>query len=193
MRQYPIMMIVVVFCSVPMAGQTEKFDLFGGYSLERIAPGCGSNYRCGNPNSPGTTTSLNGWTASGTAFVYKSLGISAQFAGTYDGTAPLSYSTVHRHTYQFGPSYAFRWQHASVFAHALFGGVTQGSSPDQSLSYTSFLWSVGGGLDLKYSSRISFRLAQFDYERQRLPAPLYPFPTISNDGFRYSGGIVVKF
>jgi peptidoglycan-associated lipoprotein len=186
-----VVLLSVLFFSLPVLGQADKPELFGGYSLERIAPGCGSNYRCGNPNSPGDATNLNGWIASATGYFYKSLGVSAQFAGGYNGTAALSYSTVHRHTYQFGPAYAFHVRSASIFAHALFGGVTQGSSTDQSLSYTAFLWSVGGGLDFKISRRISIRPVQLDYERQRVPVP--SFPAISSNGLRYSAGVVLRF
>ena len=116
MRKLRVVLLVSVSCSVPMLGQTDKGELFGGYSFERIAPGCGSNYRCGGGDA-GPATNLNGWTASLTGYFYRSLGISAQFTGNYNGTAALSYSTVHRYTYQFGPAYAFRWQRASAFAH----------------------------------------------------------------------------
>jgi len=189
---------LIVFFSLltSASAQSDQFEVFGGYSLERIAPGCGSNYRCGSP-SPGSTTNMSGWTTSLTGFVYKSLGISAQFAGNYNGTAPLSYSSVNRHSYQFGPAYAMRWQRMSAFAHALFGGVTQTSTPDQTLSYTRFVWSLGGGLDFKASSRISIRPVQLDYERQNVPVvdtggPA-PITSIGVNGLRYSAGIVIKF
>jgi hypothetical protein len=196
MRELRVLLLVCVSCSVPMLGQTDKGELFGGYSFERIAPGCGSNYRCGSADA-GPTTNLNGWTASLTGYFYKSLGISAQFTGGYNGTAALSYSTVQRYTYQFGPAYAFRVRKASAFAHALFGGVTQKSSPDQTLSYRAFIWSVGGGLDFKASSRISIRPVQIDYERQRVPVvdtggPI-PIPPVGVNGLRYSAGIVLNF
>ncbi len=196
MRKLRVVLLVSVSCSVPMLGQTDKGELFGGYSFERIAPGCGSNYRCGGGDA-GPATNLNGWTASLTGYFYRSLGISAQFTGNYNGTAALSYSTVRRYTYQFGPAYAFRWQRASAFAHALFGGASQRSSQDQSLSYNAFIWSVGGGLDFKASSRLSIRPVQLDYERQRVPVVdtggSTPIPSISANGLRYTAGIVLNF
>lgn len=195
MRKLRVLLLFTVSCSVPMLGQTDQGELFGGYSFERIGPGCGSNYRCGT-STPGPATSLNGWTASLTGYFYKSLGISAQFAGDYNGTAALSGVTVQRYTYQFGPAYAFRVRKASPFVHALFGGVTQRSA-DQGLSYSKFMWSVGGGLDFKVSSRISIRFAQLDYERQHVPVvdtggPT-PIPPAGANGLRYSAGIVLKF
>jgi len=195
-RRFRIVCLLAVSASVPMLGQSEKSELFGGYSFERIAPGCGSNYRCGT-STAGVATNLSGWITSGTAYVYKSLGVSAQFTGGYNGTAVLSYSSLDRYTYQFGPAYAFPWRHASAFAHALFGGVTQASSPDQSLNYSRFMWSVGGGLDLKVSRRLYVRPAQIDYERQKVPVvntggPT-PIPPVGSNGLRYSAGIVLRF
>ena len=200
MRSLRIVLLLVVFFNLLSlaSAQSDQFELFGGYSLERIPPGCGSNYRCGtSTNMIGPATNMSGWITSLTGFVYRSLGISAQFAGNYNGTAALSNSSVNRHSYQFGPAYAVRWQRTNVFAHALFGGVTQNSSADRSLSYTRFIWSVGGGLDLRTSSRISIRPVQLDYERQSIPVAATggppPFSPISVNGLRYSAGIVIRF
>ena len=125
MRMLRVLLLVVFFSLPSLASaQSDQAELFGGYSLERIAPGCGSNYRCGG-STAGPATTLNGWTTSLTGFLYKSLGFSAQFTGNYNGSAALSYSSVYRHSYQFGPVYAVRWRGTSVFAHALFGAVTQ--------------------------------------------------------------------
>jgi hypothetical protein len=198
MRNLRLVFLPVIFFSLVELGsaQSDRVELFGGYSLERIAPGCGANYRCGTGTS-GPATNMSGWTASLTGFVYRSLGLSAQFTGNYNGTAALSYSSVYRHSYQFGPAYAVRWQRTSVFAHALFGGVTQNSSADQTLSYTKFILSVGGGLDLKASSRISIRPVQLDYEWQHVPVVDTGGPTPiapnGDNGLRYSAGIVIKF
>ena len=84
-----------------------------------------------------------------------------------------------------------RWRSTSVFAHALFGGVTQKSSADPTVGYNKFLWSVGGGLDFKTSHRISIRPVQLDYERQSVP--VVDLPTVGVNGLRYSAGIVVRF
>ena len=200
MRRLPPVVLLVVSFNLPMLGQSGKSELFGGYSLERIAAGCGTDYRCGF-NDTGATTNLSGWIVSMTGYVYKSLGLSAQFSGNY-GNAGFAggggLSTVPRYAYQFGPVYTFRWQRASAFTHALFGGVSQGvgqgaingSAP----SYTAFLWSVGGGLDIKLSNRLSIRAAQIDYERHHVPVDGLSAPSTSpTNGFRYSAGIVLRF
>jgi hypothetical protein len=200
MRRLRIALLLVVFLNLPLlvSAQSDQFEVFGGYSLERIPPGCGSNYRCGtSTNMIGPATSMSGWVTSLTGFVYRSLGISAQFTGNYNGTAALSSSSVNRYSYQFGPAYAVRWGRSSVFARALFGGDTQKSSADQSLSYSRFIWSVGGGFDFKTSSRISIRPVQLDYERQSIPVVAIggppPFAPVGVNGLRYSAGIVIRF
>jgi hypothetical protein len=195
MRKLPVVFLFTVCCSLPMLAQSDKGELFGGYSFERIAPGCGSNYRCGSPDA-GPATNLSGWAASVTGYFYKSFGVSAQFTGGYNGSAALSYAPVHRYTYQFGPAYTFRLRRASIFAHGLFGGVTE-SSRDQGVNYTAFLWSVGGGLDVKIRRRLSIRPVQVDYERQHVPVvdtggPA-PLPSAGVNGLRYSAGIVLRF
>lgn len=189
MRRLTLVLLVSVFCAVPILAQTDVGNLFGGYSLERIAPGCGSNYRCGTTDA-GPNTNLNGWIAALTVISYKSLGVTGQFTGNYNGNASVSYATVNRYTYQVGPEYAFRLRNIRPFAHALFGGVSQRSASGQTLQYTKFLWSIGGGLDFKVSRQLSIRPVQIDYERQSVPVELSP--SVGVNGLRYSAGIVLN-
>lgn len=197
MRRLQLAVFLVVAFNMPMLGQSDGAELFGGYSLERIAGGCGSDYRCGT-NDTGATTNFNGWIVSVTGYFRKSLGLSGQFSGNYGnagfGGGGGGLSNAHRYTYQFGPVYTFRWQHASAFTHALVGGVSQGVSQGTlngiAPSYNAFLWSVGGGLDVKLSNLLWIRAAQVDYERHHVP--VYA-ATASTNGFRYSAGVVLKF
>lgn len=201
MRSLRVGLLLVVAFNVPLLGQTKQSELFGGYSLERIAAGCGTDYRCGF--NAGGTTNINGWAVSLTGYIHKSpLGISAQFSGNYGGAGfgggGGGLSTVHRYAYQFGPVYTFRWQRVNAFAHALFGGVTQGVSQNApngiAPSYTAFLWSVGGGLDYKVSNRLWIRAGQLDYERHHVPIfGSSPPSTVATNGFRYSAGVVLRF
>lgn len=192
MRRLRVVLFLIVSCSVPMSGQTNKVELFGGYSYENISPGCGFNYRCETGNG-GPAANLNGLTAAVTGYPYKSLGFSAQFTGGYNGTVAISYTSVNRYTYQFGPAYVFPGRKASAFAHFLIGGVTQKSSADQKMSYSKFIWSLGGGVDLKASSRISIRPAQIDFERQSVPGGIDVASPVRVVGLRYSAGIVLHF
>jgi len=203
MRRWQVVFFLVVAFNLPLLGQSYQGELFGGYSLEHIAGGCGNDYRCG-ANDVGATTNLNGWIFSATGYFNRHLGISGQFSGNYGnggfGGGGGGFSTVHRYTYQFGPAYTFRWDRASAFAHALFGGVSQGVGQGTingvAPSYTKFLWSVGGGLDLKLTSRLWVRAAQIDYERQPVPVEGIgsgSSPTSPTNGFRYSAGVVLRF
>ncbi|MGA1986502.1 MAG: hypothetical protein ABSG72_09530 [Candidatus Sulfotelmatobacter sp.] len=201
MRRLRVALLSVVLFSLPVLAQANKAELFGGYSLEMIAPGCGSNYTCGGIDDLGAFSSLNGWTAAGTVYVYKSLGLSAQISGNYKSISP-SFVSVHRFAYQFGPVYTFRFRHVSTFTHVLFGGVRQtgvppGSSFNASLDYTKFMWSVGGGLDLGLSKRLSIRAIQIDYEGQQVPVNGFgtstSSPTAYSSGLRYSTGLVLRF
>ena len=63
MGRLRLLVLLVVSFNLPMLGQSVKSEVFGGYSLERIAGGCGADYRCGN--ATGATTNLNGWIALG--------------------------------------------------------------------------------------------------------------------------------
>jgi hypothetical protein len=112
----------------------------------------------------------------------------------------MDFQAPHRDAYQFGPVYTFRWQRASAFTHALFGGVSQGVSQASingpAPSYTAFIWSVGGGLDIKLSTHLLVRAAQIDYERHNVPVESdgpSASSTLPTDGFRYSAGVVLRF
>lgn len=82
----------------------------------------------------------------------------------------------------FGPAFAWRTQKAAPFAHALFGGTSEGIA-----SYNVFSWAIGGGLDVSVSKRIAVRFAQLDYESVHVPF------NAAAKGLRYSGGVVFRF
>jgi len=196
-RMWMFLLVLVTGFNLPMLGQGGKSELFGGYSLERIAPGCGSDYTCGGINDVGQTTNFNGWAVSVTGYFFHSLGLTGQVTGNYNGNVVPVYTGVHRYTYQLGPTYALRWRHTSVFARALLGGVNQGGPPEgDGVNYSKFIWSLGGGLDIKVSKRFSVRAAQVDYERQAVAvqsasgAVNASYPT---NGLRYSAGVVVRY
>jgi hypothetical protein len=201
MRRVLLGLLFIGSVYLPMLGQTDKVEVFGGYSFERIAPGCGGGYTCG-PNYVGETTNFRGWAASVTGY-FTHFGLTGQIAGNYNGDVIPIYASAHRYTYQVGPTYAFRMQRLRPFAHALFGGVTEGEGPRAmgNLGYSDFILSLGGGLDIKVSKRFSIRAAQVDYERQLVPVvgssqgtPTYnPGATSGANGLRYSAGIVVRF
>lgn len=189
------LLVAVFFFNLPLSAQTSGYKLFGGYSLEHIASGCGFDYTCGTNDNLGIATNLNGFAVSGTAY-YRWLGITAQLTGNSGSPRPSDVS-VRRLGIQFGPEFSIPLPRASLFAHALLGVMHQSSAQNQStstytsLDYSQFLWSVGGGLDLKVAPHLWVRAAQIDFERHSVPVGIGS-PQPSN-GFRYSAGIVLKF
>jgi len=175
-----------------MGQDHPRFELFGGYSFESIVP-CGTG--CREPGITFPPTDFNGWNASLTGYLYKSIGVTADFSGHY--ASQIVYDPVvgsHRYSYMFGPTYSYRADLESVFVHALFGEISQGSNQLSNLDYTKFAWILGCGLDLNMSRRIAIRAFQLDYERARIPSfDSTPGAAQAANGLRYSGGVVFKF
>lgn len=76
---------MMALCVTMVAQDRTHFEVFGGYSFERIAP-CGSPYSgffpCNEEQVPGTSN-FNGWNASLTGYFSKFLGATADFSGHY--------------------------------------------------------------------------------------------------------------
>jgi hypothetical protein len=103
------------------------------------------------------------------------LGFVAQFnAGYGSGTSAR--------TLLFGPEVSLRRRY-SPFAHILIGGahISQGS-----LRSGSFATEIGAGVDRNVESKISWRVAEFDY------IPTY-FHQGRQDNFRLSTGLIFRF
>lgn len=193
-RAFALFLLLLWLCRLATAQTSEdRLQVFGGFSIERVAL-CGP--RQGNCNSstaegPSTTT-YHGWNVAVTGFVYKSFGITADFAGHYGNSSIPVGGSVHTsdRSYLFGPVYVHRMKTISPLAHALFGIVTRRVDPFD-ITPNPFAWMVGGGLDIGAIRHLNIRVVQFDYERLNLPGS--NAPPVSVSGFRYSGGIVLKF
>lgn len=190
MRKAWILVVAAAMMNVSATGQeTPKFELFAGYSLERIAP-CGTAFgQCISEGSVPSTT-FNGWNASITGYFYKFLGFTADFGGHY-AYVGVAADSAHRYSYLFGPACSLRSGKIGPFAHALFGEISQGS-PTQviRMDYTNFMWAVGGGLDVRLHRRLAFRPLQLDYEKHQVASFTQGATT---QGLRYSAGVVWKF
>jgi hypothetical protein len=191
MRTALVTFLAALMFNACAAGQEHaRLEVFGGYSLEHIAP-CGtSQLGCtGEGTNQLQTASFNGWEASVTGYLYRSLGVTADFAGHYGNNS--TFGSVHRYSYLFGPAYGFHLGPATIFGRALFGRISQGSpSTIIDVNYNRFMWDLGGGLDLKLSRHFAIRPAQLDFERHGVPAFAMTNPT---SGFRYSAGVVSRF
>ena len=199
MRKVPMMLFLIVALNASMAAQDRnRFEVFGGYSLEHVAP-CGTSFGgCVVEGSPLPSVNFNGWNAAVTGYFYRSLGVTADFSGHYAGNVMnngFDLGSVHRYTYLFGPTYAIHLQRATVFARALFGGISEGAPTTViHLDYNEFMWAVGGGLDVILSRHFAVRPAQLDYERHGVASfGTGSNPTVPTNGLRYSAGLVLRF
>jgi len=147
------------------AQESDKVELFGGYTYERFN---------GSPNS-----NLNGWELSGQYKFNDWLGGVADFDGHYGSPAGPSASV---HTFLFGPQVSWPAR-VSPFAHVLIGGAhfSAGGASD-----TSFSTAIGAGIDTKIVGGVYWRIIQGDYVMTR-------FFNSRQDNGRLSTGIVFRF
>ena len=185
---------LMALCVAMAAQDRSRFEVFGGYSLERIAP-CGvpgsGEYPCNAETGfLAPTTTFNGWDAALTRYFTKFLGATADFTGHYGSyrfaNSPTSFPSTSRYSYMFGPVFAWRTQRATPFAHVLLGATSE-SLAGSIGNYNVFSWAIGGGLDVSVTRRIAVRLAQLDYESVHVPG------NAAANGLRYSSGGVFRF
>jgi opacity protein-like surface antigen len=162
--------------SVAFAQARPKVEVFGGYSLLH-----------------GGSDNLSGWDAAATANITRWLGITGNFDGHYFRRSAQNVQ-IHDdiYSFMFGPNVSYRKTRFTLFTHSLFGvsheitkfefqstGVTVSSSSNQ------FQLALGGGVDIKLTSRLAFRFLQADYL-------LTKYPDRNVNQFRYSTGLVLR-
>jgi hypothetical protein len=117
-------------------------------------------------------SSKHGWNASLAGNVTRHVALVADFSGHY-GPESWFQSANRNYSFLFGPRYVYtigkRW---TPFAHALIGNFWEtqniGGSPAVPSGSTSTNWlalDLGGGVDIRMSSRISVRALQLDIVR----------------------------
>ena len=157
-------LLATVSLAVPLAAHAQSTEVYGGYSFVRLNPG-GAN--------------SNGWDASLTEKLFKVVGITADFGGTYHSSLGVKSSL---NTFLFGPQVSFPAP-VSPFVHALFGAARVSSS---GASSTSFASAIGGGIDIHPIPLLGFRLIQIDYLNTH-------FGDTRQNDFRLSAGVVLHF
>ena len=158
---------LVVFCAIGSWAQYDsKVDVFGGYSFVHSDPGL--SLASGN---------ASGWEASLTYNWNKWLALKADVDGHYCCDQSM-------HNFLFGPQFNLGHGKLKPFVHGLVGashGTSTGGFSDTVLGFAA-----GGGLDLKWTDRISVRLVQADYLGTR-------YGDATQNNFRLSAGIVFHF
>lgn len=168
-------------CCLSFAQDAPRAEVFGGYQFFHANSGL---------DVPGIDSfNMNGWNAAVSGYFDKYLGGTADFAGVY-GTPSVSGIGVSTklYTFLFGPVVRVpNSTHITPFAHALFGG---GHVSANVLGFggseTDFTWAAGGGLDFDLTHRFAIRPVQADFLQTRVGGQ-------SQNNFRYSAGIVLKF
>ncbi|HEV2615928.1 MAG TPA: hypothetical protein VGU63_04875 [Candidatus Acidoferrales bacterium] len=156
--------LVIVSLVAVLPAHAQSTEVYGGYSFVRLNPG-------------GTNT--NGWDAALTEKLFKVVGITADFGGTYTSSSGVKTSM---NTFLFGPQVSLPAP-VSPFVHALFGAARVSSAGSNS---TSFASAVGGGIDIHPIPLIGLRLIQADYLNTH-------FGNTRQNDFRLSAGIVLHF
>jgi opacity protein-like surface antigen len=160
-------------------GEAPKAEIFGGYQ-----------YFHANSGVSGLSGfNLNGWNASASGFFSRNLGVTADFSGSYGTPSVLGVGVkTNFYTFLFGPTVRVpNSSRLTPFAHVLFGGGRiSGSAFGVSVSSTDFTWAAGGGVDVNLSRNFAIRLGQADFLQSRVAGS-------SQNNFRYSTGIVLKF
>ena len=178
MRKFFVLVaLVVLFSGAALAQEHPKAELFGGYSYLRLNPGQGLS----GENVPG------GWHASIAGNVNNWFGVAGDFSGHYKEIGGVKTNT---HSFLFGPRISYRNnEKVTPFAHVQFGAARVSGA---GISENAFAMNFGGGVDVKISDKVAFRVGQFDYVLTRFDGPTSG-TTANQHNFRFSTGIVFRF
>jgi len=148
-------------------GPVPSFEVSGTYNYVRLA---GLN--------------CHGGSGSIAYNVNDSVGAVAEVGGCRDTGLPSGISG-HAVTYLFGPRINFRSSSKfTPYGQLLVGGAQFGGTGG--VSANAFAMTLGGGLDLRISDHVSFRVAQAEYL-------LTQFGGTQQNNFRFQSGIVLRF
>jgi hypothetical protein len=160
--------LMLVFSFAAHAQDSDKVQIFGGYSYMRL------------DSTP--TLNMNGFLFSGEYKINHWLGAVGEFGGEYR-------DNTHLYTYLFGPQISANYGRISPFAHVLIGGAHVNLN-GTGASNNSFSMAVGAGLDARIVHGVYWRVFEGDY------VPTF-YPGVSFSGTqsnaRFSSGIVIKF
>lgn len=198
------LVLAFVLMSVGALAQSEtpKAEIFAGFSFMRLDDEGASALL---PTDVSLKRWYPGWNAELQINANRWFGIVADFSGHYGtplsgtGVAGLDIPSVHFYNFLFGPVVTYRGERFQPFVHALFG-VNRASVSDSVFtpgggSDSAFAIALGGGLDVKLSRHVAFRLIQMDLLRTNhdpcgfLGGPGCGFDDHQNN-LRFSTGLV---
>jgi hypothetical protein len=189
-------LVLCILVTLAFAGsafsQNGGVEVFGGYSYQHM-----------------NTQGLNGFNAGVTGNLSRMLGITGEVSrhsmsmstaviDPFDQSVSVIDANASILGLRFGPKITSHMNDtASFFVQPLIGmyRLSAGGSVSGitgSTSATGFTTAMGSGFDLRVSPRIAVRPAQIDWIYLR-STDLLGVATGNSNGFRYSGGVVVKF
>jgi opacity protein-like surface antigen len=182
-----ILLWVPLLSAQAESNRIDRLEIFGGYSLAASEFGIYG----------GVT---NGWNASLNTKVMPNVGLVADFAGYYKtigygANVPSDHSTTY--TFTFGPQISKTFSRLTPFGHALIGFGQIDSTQDARPSYNpiktanSLALVIGGGLDVRLSGRIAWRVEGDYLHTSFQPADNQLTATGSN--VRFCTGLVFRF
>jgi opacity protein-like surface antigen len=171
-----VAVLVLLVSAIAVAQEFPKAEIFGGYQYTHQ----------GDLGQFGQGSGLNGWNAAVTGNLKHWIGVTGDFSGQYKSISGVD---IHNYTYTFGPTLAARQIRTfTPFVHGLFGGFNQSFSGfGASATGSGFAMAIGGGMDASVKQHWAVRLGQFDWMSFRSNG------SSSNNNFRYSAGLVLKF
>lgn len=182
MRKLAILLFCSSFLFSAAAAAADKAEIFGGYQYLHADSGA----------SGVNSFNLNGWNGALTGYYNRFLGLTADFSGTYGTPSVQGFGiSTHLYTYMFGPTLRVQAGKLQPYAHALFGGAHISGAVNvggvtASTSDSGFAYALGGGVDYKFLPHVSLRVAQFDFLQTHISGD-------TQNNFRYSGGVVIRF
>ena len=171
MRKVLILVALLLLSGVPaLAQQVSEYprgEFYGGFQYTRL-------------DLIVTHENAYGWHAGLAGNFHRNFGIVGDVSGGYGSVVGVSFKD---YTYMVGPRFYARYDKATGFVHALFGGnhISGGG-----VSSSDFAWGAGGGVDANINKSWAWRVVQADYVQVRSSGT-------SSNNWRISTGIVAKW
>lgn len=171
-RCLPVLCFIALLACAPEANALgPKFDAFVGYS------------RTGTDLFYHDAGGLNGWQAALNVKVKPFIGLEGDVARYGLGASKVTPKST---TVMVGPRITVGAMGVHVFAHGLAGGEHSSNSSGVSISGGSFIYAVGGGLDLRVLPFFAWRVTG-DYLNSPTQSPG------SGTHARFGTGLVFRF
>jgi len=187
MKSFKYVLGVFLVSGAIMSAQeisTPQFEVGLNYSWLHVNSANHDYQRTGNGGSGYVEYNLN-----------KIFGLVGDFGGYANTRKGINDKAL---TYLFGPRFNWRHSRLNPYVQFLFGGGYAWSGPTgNSNTQNAFATAAGGGLDYRWTNRISIKPIQVEYvmtqfDSARLGGSTRSFGDHQND-IRYSAGVVFNF